>query len=116
MTLMADGASDRVDALPTLALIPSQPLPPAPFVAPRTSWRTTFTRAAMAVDAIVLLVSGLLAQLAPSSGPIGNPGYAAVVGITWWVFLSVGRAHEERFLGQGPEEFRRVANASLRVG
>jgi exopolysaccharide biosynthesis polyprenyl glycosylphosphotransferase len=32
------------------------------------------------------------------------------------VFLSFGRAHEARFLGDGPEEFRRVANASLRLG
>jgi exopolysaccharide biosynthesis polyprenyl glycosylphosphotransferase len=116
MTLMASGGRDGEAVLSTIGLIPAQPLPAGSFVAPKTAWRTKFVRATMAVDATVLVLAALLAQLAPSSGPIGNPGYAAVVGLTWWVFLSFCRAHEARFLGDGPEEFRRVANASLRLG
>jgi exopolysaccharide biosynthesis polyprenyl glycosylphosphotransferase len=116
MTLMAHGPSDGDVTLP-LGLIPSQHLPErAGFVAPESTWRATFTRAAVVVDLTVLAVAGLLAQLAPSSGPIGNHGYAVLIGLAWWAFLSFSRAHEGRFLGDGPEEFRRVANASLRLG
>src|SRR4051812_33564142 len=116
MTLMANGGRDGDVVLSTIGLVPAQPIPAGSFVAPKTAWRTTFVRAAMAVDAGMLLLAGLLAQLAPSSGPIGNPGYAAVIGLAWWAFLSFCRAHEGRFIGDGPEEFRRVANASLRLG
>jgi exopolysaccharide biosynthesis polyprenyl glycosylphosphotransferase len=116
MTLMAQGGSESDAVLAATDLIPAQHLPSASFVAPKTAWRTAFVKAAMVVDATMLVLAGLLAQLAPSSGPIGNPGYAAVVGLSWWAFLSFGRAHEARFLGDGPEEFRRVANASLRLG
>jgi exopolysaccharide biosynthesis polyprenyl glycosylphosphotransferase len=127
MTLMAHGPAND-DAAPLVAgAIPVQPVSDlaasdllvpvgAPFVAPKTEWRGGLTRKAMATDAAVLGLAGLLAQLAPSSGPIGNPGYAAVLGAVWWVFLSFARAHEVRFLGDGPEEFRRVANGSLRLG
>jgi exopolysaccharide biosynthesis polyprenyl glycosylphosphotransferase len=116
MTLMAHGGSEGEATLSPLGLIPAKYLPSHSFVAPRTAWRATFTRASMLVDAAVLLLAGLLAQLAPSSGPIGNPGYAATLGLAWWGFLSFARAHEGRFIGDGPEEFRRVANASLRLG
>src|SRR3954447_14276397 len=116
MTLMANGGRDGDVVLSTIGLVPAQPMPAGSFVAPKTAWRSVFVHAAMAVDAGMLLLAGLLAQLAPSSGPIGNPGYAAVVAIAWWLFLSFCRAHEARFLGDGPEEFRRVANASLRLG
>src|SRR3954469_17009087 len=113
---MAQGGSERDAVLSRVGLIPAQHIPSASFVAPKTAWRSVFVHAAMAVDAGMLLLAGLLAQLAPSSGPIGNPGYAAVIGLAWWAFLSFCRAHEGRFIGDGPEEFRRVANASLRLG
>jgi exopolysaccharide biosynthesis polyprenyl glycosylphosphotransferase len=117
MTLMAHGGADRDRLLPTSALVPAQPTGAAAgFIAPTTPWRTTLARNVMLADAGALALGGLLAQLAPSSGPIGNPGYAACLAAVWWVFLSFGRAHEARFLSDGPEEFRRVANASLRLG
>jgi exopolysaccharide biosynthesis polyprenyl glycosylphosphotransferase len=115
MTLMAD----RPDSGVTLSgvAIPTQPVPErAGFVAPETTWRSSFTRAAIGVDLTVLGLAGLAAQFAPSSGPIGNRGYAVVIALAWWAFLSFSRAHEARFLGDGPEEFRRVANASVRLG
>src|SRR3954454_18078119 len=108
MKLMAHGGSESEAVLSRVGLIPAQHVPSASFVAPKTAWRSVFVHAAMAVDAGMLLLAGLLAQLAPSSGPIGNPGYAAVVAIAWCLFLSFCRAHEARFLGDGPEEFRRV--------
>ena len=117
MTLMAHGPSDSSAAYVPTSLIPAQHIPAGPdFVAPKIVWCDTLTRKAMATDAAVLTAAGLLAQLAPSSGPVGNPGYAALLGAAWWIFLSFARAHEARFLGDGPEEFRRVANASLRLG
>ena len=115
MTLMASGPADNAAA--RRVAIPAQHIPAGVNVtAPATEWRGALTRNAMVTDAAVLTLAGALAQLAPSSGPIGNPGYAATLGAVWWVFLSFARAHEVRFLGDGPEEFRRVANGSLRLG
>ena len=117
MTLMAHGGSDRGVSLPGSGLIPLQPIVDrGGFVAPKAVWRARLVRTTISVDVLVLVLTALAAQLAPSSGPIGNPGYAAVIGVVWWAFLSFGRAHEQRFLGEGTEEFRRVANASLRLG
>jgi exopolysaccharide biosynthesis polyprenyl glycosylphosphotransferase len=116
LTLMANGPLGGRSALGS-GTTPDQPaLEPASFQAPTSAWRTAFVRATIVTDVAVLVLAGVLAQLAPASGPIGNMGYATVLGIAWWGFLSFGRAHESRFLGDGPEEFRRVANASLRLG
>src|SRR4051794_34700839 len=104
MTLMAHGPESGATA--PRVLVPSQHAPErAGFVAPETTWRASLTRAAIGVDLALLCLAGLAAQLAPSSGPIGNPGYALAVGLAWWAFLSFSRAHEPRFLGDGPEEF-----------
>jgi exopolysaccharide biosynthesis polyprenyl glycosylphosphotransferase len=116
VTVMARGGRRDEPATSALGLVPVQPLSPGSFVAAKISWRMALARNAMLADVGALLGAGLLAQIAPSSGPIGNPGYAACLGAAWWVLLSFGRAHEARFLSDGPEEFRRVANASLRLG
>ncbi len=40
---------------------------------------------------------------------------AAFLVVGWLLVLGMSRCYETRFLGAGPEEFRRVANASVRV-
>src|SRR4051794_15737374 len=69
----------------------------------------------------MLTVAALVAYATKfgSAGPrsISGVSYSAIalVGIViWMIFLLLSRAYEDRFLGFGAEEMRRVVNASIR--
>jgi exopolysaccharide biosynthesis polyprenyl glycosylphosphotransferase len=89
----------------------------------RSSWLATYRRCLVALDAAILLVAGLLgvvmrfgagAQGERVHGVSYLAGSLLLVPI-WLAVLALSRCYEERFLGNGTEEYRRVADASFRV-
>jgi exopolysaccharide biosynthesis polyprenyl glycosylphosphotransferase len=114
----------RLSPLPTLRevelreqLQPDGPL----FHAPRVRWLPRYARWVAALDVLLLVLAGTLALLLgvePRSAVEVVPhvlATAAVV-LAWWAGLALSRSYETRFLGEGTDEFRRVANTCLRVG
>jgi exopolysaccharide biosynthesis polyprenyl glycosylphosphotransferase len=86
-------------------------------------WLVRYRRLLVALDATILVVAGLVGVMA-RFGPTGPEhavrGIDYVLGSlllvpVWLATLAVSRCYETRFLGNGSEEFRRVANASFRV-
>jgi FlaA1/EpsC-like NDP-sugar epimerase len=115
-------AQHEGDALPLRrATIPVQPgsgLGTRPlFVRPRCGWLPRYARVLVALDAAVLGLAAVVAVVASGGPAPASTALASgvVVGL-WWASLALNRTYEKRYLAEGPEEFRRVANASLRVG
>ena len=84
------------------------------------------TAALVVADALVITLSTVTAVLIrdragwlpvdkTSVSPLLVP-IAAVVVPTWLAMLGMWGAYQRRVLGSGPDEFRRVLNASLMVG
>jgi exopolysaccharide biosynthesis polyprenyl glycosylphosphotransferase len=66
-------------------------------------------------DGLSALVAGVLA-LAVRFGTAPGPGYlllAVGLPIAWLAIVAAQRGYEQRFLGTGPEEYRKVADAGL---
>lgn len=92
-----------------------------PATVPR-SWRGYYARAIAVIDIGLLLAAVALAQWirfgVRDPGRLGGLSYpllgAALAG-GWWLALLLNRCYESRFLGAGPEEYRRVAAASFRL-
>lgn len=85
-------------------------------------WRIRTSRTLRFVDAFVILwaVAGAYVirfGFEPSSG---QPGYeanyvwfSAALCIAWWLMLGAWNSRQSRILGSGPDEYKRVAAASL---
>ena len=90
---------------------------------PANAWLVRYRRGLVLLDATVLVVAGLLGVLARfgfAAPEAEVRGVSYLVGSlllvpVWMATMAVSRCYEERFLGNGTEEFRRVANASFRV-
>ena len=83
-------------------------------------WLDRYAAALVVVDLLGLTAVGLLSVVGRFGGDATVDGlsYFFVTGalvLAWMLVLSMSRCYETRFLGSGPEEFRRVANASIRV-
>ncbi|HWH27779.1 MAG TPA: hypothetical protein VNU26_02250, partial [Mycobacteriales bacterium] len=97
------------------------PVLPAPRRTRR--WVDDYARALILVDLAALLVAAMLALLVRFGSTLnaelrGSVSYllvGLVLALLWLAVLAVSRCYETRFLGGGPEELRRVANASVRV-
>lgn len=87
----------------------------------RPAWQRQYQVLLLGLDAWVLLSTVLLtvALHAPTGGAElrGVPALvvALVIAAFWWAALALTRSYEARFLGEGPEESRRVVQASLRL-
>lgn len=83
-------------------------------------WLERYAVALVALDLAGLGLVGIVAvlsQLGPTP-TLGSVSYFAVAGLLvlgWLATLALSRCYETRFVGAGPEEFRRVGNASVRV-
>ena len=87
----------------------------------RPVWLRQYQLLLIGLDGVLLLatVLGTLALHAPAGAP-GLHGLPALVvtvtiGLVWWAALALARTYEARFLGEGPEEGKRVAQASVRL-
>ncbi|MDX6285406.1 MAG: hypothetical protein QOG53_891 [Frankiales bacterium] len=84
-------------------------------------WRRRLVRKLIALDLIAAVVAGFVAITARYDGGaiyLSGVDYrllAVAVAPVWVAVLWLSGAYEARILGAGSEEFRRVANASLRL-
>jgi exopolysaccharide biosynthesis polyprenyl glycosylphosphotransferase len=83
-------------------------------------WLDRYAAGLVVVDLVGLTAVGLLSVVWRFGGgaTIRGLSYFFVAGalvLAWMLVLAMSRCYETRFLGAGPEEFRRVANASIRV-
>ncbi|MDP9433287.1 MAG: sugar transferase [Actinomycetota bacterium] len=83
-------------------------------------WQRRYVQSVLLLD---LLIAALAAAVAPTVqiGGAGYPPTTYLVGsllfpVLWVLFAAASRAYEERFLGSGSEEYRRVFNAAVRYG
>lgn len=89
----------------------------------RAAWKRSYSLGLQVTDLIVLLVTVGIAQVwkfgvdsgatanAPFHLEYGSLGVVIVVG--WMVALSLMRSRDQRILGEGPDEYRRVVRASV---
>lgn len=91
-------------------------------VTPTRRWLHLYSRALVSVDAAALGLAGVIALLrfgdSPAEAQISGISYSLIafaLVLGWLAVLGLSRCYEPRFLGVGPEEYRRVANASVRV-
>lgn len=106
-------SSRRLDQITEGTPIPNRPS--------RTPWHRSFRRTVLATDAAVLIVSVLVAEFirfgldpdAPASASATYSVLGAVIAAGWWGMLQLYGAADERMLGHGAEEYRRVAQASV---
>jgi len=94
---------------------------PPPAAAAERDWRPAYSRKLVQLDLAALLVAAAGAlglNMLFGDAKVGGLSYTLValaVVLAWWAALGLGRCYEARFLHQGTEEFRRVANTSLRL-
>lgn len=96
---------------------------PGSVTSPRRRWLHLYSRVLVSVDAAALGLAGVIALPlrfgeSPAEARISGISYSAIAFaliLGWLAVLGASRCYEPRFLGIGPEEYRRVGNASLRV-
>jgi exopolysaccharide biosynthesis polyprenyl glycosylphosphotransferase len=79
----------------------------------RREWRDTYVRRILVSDftcAVLSAAVGALARFGPeaSAATSASLGMAVALPVVWVFAMLVARTYEERFLWEGPEEFRRV--------
>lgn len=84
-------------------------------------WLRAYVRGLLLADIAALLLAAavaLLLRFGADPGELQGVSYyavAALLVLLWLVALALSRCYEFRFVGGGPEEFRRVGNASVRL-
>lgn len=107
---MVAAVSDMIEAVSTPTLPTERP-----------AWLARYQRGLVVLDGALLVVAiGTALTLRSSIGhsPLNALWYsiaALLLGGSWWAALGLSRSYEARFLGEGPEEFKRVAQAAVRV-
>ena len=88
-----------------------------PAAAIRATWTTTYLRTAALLDCLSALVAGLMALEIrfDSEGGIPVQYFALTVALPFlWVgAVALAGGYDPRFIGTGPEEFRKVFNAAV---
>jgi exopolysaccharide biosynthesis polyprenyl glycosylphosphotransferase len=83
----------------------------------RARWATTYLRIASVADVICGLAAGLLAYQLRFEGIKARPGWylalSLVLPLGWLVTLLLAGGYDSRFIGVGPDEFRKILNAGL---
>ncbi|MBC7373496.1 MAG: sugar transferase, partial [Frankiales bacterium] len=84
-------------------------------------WVVRYTQTLVFVDLLALILAGALAVLLrfgateTTVAGLSYYGVASLLALGWLTVLALSRCYEARFLGNGPEEFKRVFNACVRV-
>jgi exopolysaccharide biosynthesis polyprenyl glycosylphosphotransferase len=88
-------------------------------------WERRYTRLVVGADlgtsalaagvAYLLRFSGLVGFERPSGSPMPYIVLSIAFPLAWLAMMALNRAYEDRFLGGGSEEFRRVVNAAVRL-
>jgi len=109
-------ADARGSAVTTLRPVPTGP-------ALRERWQRRYALALATLDACLLFSGITAAALLRWGAPAGRVGFygvdyygiAAIFAALWLIVLAFSHAYDARRLGLGSEEFRRVADAAIRV-
>jgi exopolysaccharide biosynthesis polyprenyl glycosylphosphotransferase len=105
------------EALVTKAAAPNE----ARSAASPPRWQRRYVRALIVGDAVVLAAVLGVVVVSQGSAGIGQPlaltnaGVGVVVTLAWLVSLAGARAYDERFLGCGSEEYKRVVTACVHL-
>lgn len=87
----------------------------------REHWLRRYAFWLVFLDLAVLVLTATLTAATYSTEvvPAAQAGVyiavSAALPVAWMVALALGRCYETRFLGDGPDEYRRVCNAALKV-
>jgi exopolysaccharide biosynthesis polyprenyl glycosylphosphotransferase len=108
---------DGADGLPR----PLRPVSSGP--AARSQWQRRYALALVTLDAVLLFGGTTLAALLRWGAPAGSIkvggldyyAIAALTAVVWLVMLATTHSYDARYLGIGSDEFRRVADAAIRV-
>ena len=90
------------------------------YTASRRRWQARYARLLVLLDATAVLLAGSLADAVRFQGATGvfrGTSYAALTFAAvpvWILLLWSSRAYEDRYLGAGSDEYRRVGEASVR--
>jgi len=88
-----------------------------PEVRDSSTWVSSYLRAAVAADGICAFAAGLIALVARFNGwahvPLRYLIFTAALPVLWWTCVALARGYDERFIGTGSDEFRKVVNAGV---
>lgn len=80
-------------------------------------WKTSYVRMTSIADLICGLAAGLLAYQLRFEGVRARPGWylalSLVLPFAWVLTLLLAGGYDSRFIGVGPDEFRKILNAGL---
>jgi exopolysaccharide biosynthesis polyprenyl glycosylphosphotransferase len=82
----------------------------------RAEWTTDYQRKAMALDGLCALLAGMLAycvRLGDLHSPALYLAASCLMPLGWLGLIAMVDGYDERFIGIGADEFRRVLNAGL---
>jgi exopolysaccharide biosynthesis polyprenyl glycosylphosphotransferase len=82
----------------------------------QSSWEDGYLRKSMVADACCALAAGLLAFTIRFDSHVGNRYYLAIsvlLPALWLGVVGLAGGYDSRFIGVGPDEFRRVLNAGV---
>lgn len=86
------------------------------------NWRRRSSRLLRIVDAFVVIWAvvgaflirfGVDSDFAAAGQDVGYAWLSVVLAVTWWFMLGAWNSRQSRILGSGPDEYKRVAAASL---
>jgi exopolysaccharide biosynthesis polyprenyl glycosylphosphotransferase len=116
-------SADSLDAVTTevVPVVPLRRVSTGP--ATRARWQRRYAIALLSVDAVVLFAGTTAAALLRWGAPAGTVrvggldyfAIAALISVVWLALLASTHSYDARHLGIGSEEFRRVADAAIRV-
>lgn len=81
-------------------------------------WVSGYVRTAVGIDVAIALAAGVFAFLVRfgsdvSPWTVEYVAFSALLPVVWPLGLALARTYEARFLGVGPDEFRRVFNTGI---
>ena len=90
---------------------------PRTVVADPAAWLGRYLHALVAVDGACALAGGLAALVIrfedPALGQVPYVIFTLSLPFLWWLSVALARGYDERIVGLGSDEFRRVFNAAV---
>lgn len=82
-----------------------------------SSWITSYLWTVVAADGISALAAGSIALVGRFSHWLHVPReyliFTVILPVLWWISVALAHGYDARFIGTGPEEFRKIVNAGV---